>query len=118
MVDGFRPRGEQPVQLADAGHLPPAALAGVAGDLDQELLADSEEQAFYFPASLGAARGGVGELDAEHGAAAQQPRVHESGAVINVDPAGDAGAGQGGPQRGGEPDGVFGVAEAVTGDQP
>ena len=42
MVDGFRPRGEQPVQLADAGHLPPPALAGVAGDLDQELLADGE----------------------------------------------------------------------------
>ena len=50
--------------------------------------------------------------------AAQQPRIDERGAVIDVDPVGDAVAGQGGPQRGGEADGVLGVAEPVPGDQP
>jgi hypothetical protein len=70
VVDGFGPCGEQPVQLGDAGHVPPAALAGVAGDLDEELLADGEEQPFYLSPSLGPARCAVGELDAEHGATA------------------------------------------------
>jgi len=40
VVDRFCPGGEQPVQLADAAHVPAPGLAGVAGDLDQELLAD------------------------------------------------------------------------------
>ena len=38
--------------------------------------------------------------------------------VVDVDAVGDAAAGQGGPQRRGEADGVFGVAEPVPGDQP
>jgi hypothetical protein len=42
VIDRFCPGGEQPVQLADAGDVPAAALGGVAGDLDQELLADGE----------------------------------------------------------------------------
>ena len=33
--------------------VPAAGLAGVAGDLDQELLADGEEQPLDFPAPLG-----------------------------------------------------------------
>jgi hypothetical protein len=33
--------------------VPPPALAGIAGDLDEELLADGEEQAFYLPPPLG-----------------------------------------------------------------
>jgi hypothetical protein len=118
VVDGFGPGGEQPVQLGDAGHVPPPALGGIAGDLDQELLADGKEQPLDLPSSLGAARGAVGELDAEHGAAAQQPRVHERGPVIDIDAFGDAAAGQGWPQRGSEADNVLGVAEAVPGDQP
>jgi hypothetical protein len=47
----------------------------------------------------------------------QQPRVCERGPVIDVDAFGDTAAGQGGPQRGSEADGVLGVAEAVPGDQ-
>src|SRR5450755_3138283 len=41
----------------------------------------------------------MGELNAQHSAGPQQPRVHKSRAVINVDPLGDAVAGQGGPQH-------------------
>jgi hypothetical protein len=60
----------------------------------------------------------VHQLDAQAGAGAQQPRIDESGAVVDVDPLGDTVAGQGGPQRGGEADGVLGAAEPVPGDQP
>jgi hypothetical protein len=84
VIDGVCPRGEQPVQLADASHVPPAGLAGIAGDLDEELLPDGEEQALYLPAPLRPARRGAGEPDAEHGAGPQQPRVHERGAVVDV----------------------------------
>jgi hypothetical protein len=52
VVDGFGPCGEQPVQLADASDVPPPALAGIAGDLDQELLADGAEQPLDLPSSL------------------------------------------------------------------
>ena len=55
VIDRFCPRGEQAVQLADVCDVPAAALAGVAGDLDQELLADGEEQPLDFPAALGPA---------------------------------------------------------------
>ena len=92
--------------------------AGVAGDLDQELLPHGEEQPLDLPAALGPARGGVGELDAQHRAGPQQPRIDERGPVVHVDPVGDAAAGQRGPQRGGEADGVLSVAEPVPGDQP
>jgi hypothetical protein len=44
VVDRFCPRGEQPVQLADVCDVPAAALAGVAGDLDQELLTHRESR--------------------------------------------------------------------------
>ena len=77
VVDGFRPRGEQPVQLGDAGHLPPSGLGRLAGDLDEKLLPDGEEQAFYLSPPLWPARGAVGELDAQHRtgrAAATYPR--------------------------------------------
>jgi hypothetical protein len=39
VADGLGPRGEQPVQLGDAGHVPPSALSRAVGDLDEELLA-------------------------------------------------------------------------------
>jgi len=42
VIDRFGPGGEQPVQFADVADVPAAALAGVAGDLDEELLADGE----------------------------------------------------------------------------
>ena len=118
VVDGAGPRGEQPVQLADAGHVPPTSLAGIAGELDQELLPHGEEQPLDLPPALGPARGAVGQLDAQHRAGAQQPRIDERGPVVDVDPVGDAVAGQRGPQCGGEADGVFRVAEPVPGDQP
>ena len=86
VVDGVRPGGEQPVQLADVSHVPPPALAGLAGDLDEELLPDNPEKALYLASPLRPAWGGVGELDAEHRAGAQQPRVHERGPVVDVDP--------------------------------
>ena len=117
VADRFRPRGERPVQLADAGHVPPAGLAGITGDLGQELLPDSEKQALYLPPPLRPAWGGVGELDAQHRASPQQPCIDEGGPVVDVDALGDAAAGQGGPQRGSEADGVLGVTEPVPGDQ-
>jgi hypothetical protein len=68
VIDGFRPRGEQPAQLGDAGHVPPPAHGGIAGDLDEELLADGAEQPLDLPAALGPARRGVGQPDTQNGA--------------------------------------------------
>ena len=53
VTDRFCPRGEQPVQLADVRDVPSAALAGVAGDLGEELLADGEKQPLDFPRPRG-----------------------------------------------------------------
>src|SRR5207253_2553796 len=48
VVDRAQPRGEQPVQLLQAGGRVPGRgpAVGVAGDLDQELLLDHPEHAF------------------------------------------------------------------------
>jgi hypothetical protein len=45
----------------------------------------------------------VDQLDAQHRAGTQQPRIDEGAAVIDVGRFGDAPAGQGGAQRGGQP---------------
>src|ERR1700678_173865 len=51
MVLGAQPRGEQPVELFQAGGRVPGRgpAVGVAGDLDQELLLDHPEYAFDLP---------------------------------------------------------------------
>jgi hypothetical protein len=52
VVDGLDPGGEQRVELAQVGDRVPARIVGIAGDLDQELLADGPEVAFDLAAAL------------------------------------------------------------------
>src|SRR5215470_8868991 len=85
VVDRFHPGGEQPVQLGEVGHLVTADHAGVTGDLDQELLPDRAEEPLDLSSALGSSGCGVGEFDAEFRAGAQQPGIHKSAAVIDVD---------------------------------
>jgi hypothetical protein len=49
----------------------------------------------------------VHQLDAQHRAGAQQPRIDERAAVIDIDMLGDAAGGQRRAQRGGQPDDIF-----------
>jgi hypothetical protein len=59
----------------------------------------------------------VDQLDPERGAGTQQPGIHERRPVVDVDRLGDTATGKGGPQRGGQPDGVLGIAEPVADDR-
>jgi hypothetical protein len=52
VIDGLDPGGEQPVELAQIGDRMPARIGGIAGDLDEELLANGPKTAFDLPASL------------------------------------------------------------------
>jgi hypothetical protein len=117
VVDALHPGGEQPVQLGQVGEVVAGCAVG-GGDLDHELAVDTAEEAFDLAATLGSARGGVHQLDAQLGAGPQQPRVHKRRAVVDVDPAGDATGRQCRPQRGGQPHGVLGIPPPVPDDRP
>nr|WP_255358483.1 MULTISPECIES: hypothetical protein [unclassified Pseudonocardia] len=71
MVLSLDPGGEQAVELGQIGDLG----GPIGSDLDEELLPDGAEEALDFSPALGSARGGMDQLDAEAGTAAQQPRV-------------------------------------------
>jgi hypothetical protein len=105
VVDLLHPRVEQAVQLqqpADriaAAHAAHAAVdgpvtAGGGGDLNEELIVHRAEEAFDLAAALGAAGGGVGQLDPEFRAGPQQPRVHERRPVIHIHPSRNTAGGQ------------------------
>jgi hypothetical protein len=49
MIDRLGPGGEQAVQLLQAGD----RRSGLAGDLDEELVADGAEEPLDLPASFG-----------------------------------------------------------------
>jgi hypothetical protein len=117
VIDGLDPGGEQPVQLEQITDMVAARLV-LTGDLDQELIPDAAEVALDLPAALRASGGGMGEFDPEFRAGAQQPRVDERRAVIDIDRLRHSPRRQSWAQRGSQPDGVFRVAEPVTDDRP
>jgi len=103
VVADLNPGGEQPVQLGQvrgpgAG---PLVICRPAGDLDQELVPDGAEEPLHLSPPLRPAGPRMHQLDAEHRAGTQQPRVDERAAVVDVDAFRDALAGQGRAQRGG-----------------
>ena len=100
VVGGLQPGLEQAVHLRQVRD--PLPVAG----LDQELLPHSPEKTFDFPSSLWFPGPGVDELDAQDGAAAQQPRVDEGRAVVQVGGLRDAAGLQGRAERRGHPDHV------------
>jgi hypothetical protein len=119
VVDGLDPGGEQPVELAQVADRVPTRIAlGITGDLDEELLAHGPEVAFDLAAALRPTRGGVDQPDAELRARAQQPRVDERGAVVDIDPVGDPARPQRRAQRRGQPHGVLGEPEPMPHDRP
>jgi hypothetical protein len=107
VVVGLHPGDQQAVQLGQVGD----AVGGLAGDLDQKLAADGAEEPLDLAAALRSAWCGVHQPDAQDRAGPQQPGVHKRRAVVDIDLLGHAAGGQRGPQRRGEPDGVFLVAE-------
>ena len=124
MVDRLDPGGEQPVQLDQVGHPVPAWLAaatavvgGLAGDLDEELLAHGPEEPLDFAPALRASRSGVDQLDAQFRACPQQPGIDERRPVVDVDPVGDPARGERGTQRRGQAHGVLGEPEPVPHDR-
>ena len=119
VIDGLDPGGEQPVQLVQVGEGVPARVAlGVAGDLDEELVANGPEEAFDLAAALRATRGGVDQPDPELRAGSQQPGVDERRAVVDIDRVRDSPGAERRAQRGGEADGVLGEPEPVPHDRP
>ena len=115
-----QPRGEQPVELLQAGGRVPgrAPAVGVAGDLDQELLLDHAEHAFDLPPAHRAGRRGVRQLHAEHRARPLQRRVDERRPVIAVQNGRDAVGGDRGAEHAGEPDRVGAADEPGPGQEP
>ena len=107
VVDRLGPGGEQLVQLGQV--LDPGGA--LLGQLDQELIPHGPEEPFYFPPPFWPSGLTVDQLDAQLGAGAQQPRVHERRSVIDVGVLRDAPGCQGRAQRGGQPDGVLGEPE-------
>jgi hypothetical protein len=82
VVDRLHPGGEQLVQLSQVRD-PGGALLG---QLDQEAIPDGPEKSFYFPLTFWSSGLTVDQLDTQLGAGAQQPRIDESAAVIDVKP--------------------------------
>lgn len=77
MVDGFDPRGEQPVERRHIG--------GRSGfDLDEELDAHRLENSFDLAAALRSSGFGVHEAHAEAGARPQELFGDVSGPVIDI----------------------------------
>ena len=107
VVNRLHPRGEQLVQLGQVRD-PGGALLG---KLDQETITDSPEKSFDFSLSFWSSGLAVDQLDAQLGAGAQQPRIDERAAVVDVGVRRDPPGCQGGAQRGGQPDGVLGEPE-------
>ena len=60
----------------------------------------------------------MNQLDAQAGAAAQQPRVHKGRSVVDIDSFGYPAGRECGTQRGGQPDGVLGETEPVPHHRP
>jgi hypothetical protein len=106
VVGGLQPGLEQAV------HLRQVRNAGPVADLDQELLPHSPEKTFGFSSSLWLPGPGVDELYAQDGAAAQQPRVDERAAIVEVGGLRDAAGLQGRAERRGHPDHVVVVRPA------
>ena len=100
MVGGLDPGLEQAV------HLRQVRDGGPVADLDQELIPHCPEETLDLPSSLWFPGPGVDELYAEDGAAAQQPRIDERAAVVQVDGLRDAAPLQGGAERRRHPDHV------------
>jgi hypothetical protein len=86
VVDLLDPGGEEPVELQQISHVTLAGLGGLAGDLDEELVAHGAEEPFDLSPTLRTARGRVGQPDAELGAGSQQPGVNERGPVVHAMP--------------------------------
>jgi hypothetical protein len=111
VVDRFQPRLEQPVHLRQVRDLGPVA------DLDQELLSHGPEEALDFASALGFPGPGVDQLYAQDAAAAQQPRVDEGTAVIEVGGPRDAAPLEGGAERRRHPHHVVVVSPAGAHDR-
>src|SRR5437868_14870247 len=95
VVDRLGPGGEQlvqPGQVRDPG-------GALLGKLDQELIPHSPEKSFYFSFPFWPSGLTVDQLDAQLGAGAQQPRVDESAAVVDIGVGRDPPGCQGGAQR-------------------
>jgi hypothetical protein len=120
VIVGLDPGDQQPVELGQAADPPGGLTGGIADavDLDQELLADGAEEPLDLAATLGPARGGVDQPDAQHRAGAQQPGVHKRRAVVDRDLLGHAAGGQRRPQRRGQPHGVLTEPEPGRHDRP
>jgi hypothetical protein len=80
VVDRLGPGGEQLVQLGQV--LDPGGA--LPGKLDQEAILDGPEKSFYFSLPFWPSGLTVDQLDAQLGAGAQQPRIDEGAAVIEV----------------------------------
>ena len=91
---------------------------GLAGDLDQELLAHGPEEPLYFSSAFGPTWCGMHQAHTEFRARPQQPCIDEGRAAIDIDGLGDAAGGQRRAQRGGQPHRVLGIAPPIAGQQP
>ena len=118
MIDRADPPVQQVVQLLQARHRVPGRMSVVAGDLDQELLLDSLERAFYFSPAHRAARRAVGQLDAQHRARPGQRLIGKTRAVVGIQDLRDAVPGDRGAQHAGEPDRVGAADELAAGQEP
>jgi hypothetical protein len=83
-------------------------------ELHQELLADGAEDPLDLAAALGLAGTRVDKADAEHRAGPLELAGDERRAVVDVQGAGQAAGGEPGPERGLQPEGVFGGCPAVA----
>src|SRR2546421_32294 len=120
VVDRAQPRGEQAVELFQAGDRVPgrAPAVRVAGDLGQELLLDHPENAFYFSPPHRAPGLAAGQPDAEYRAGPLQRRIDKRRPVVAVQTGRDAAGGDRGAEHAGEPDGVGAADEPGPGQEP
>src|SRR3954462_8616866 len=94
VVAGFDPGREESVQFGEVGDVVAADDVGVAGDLDQKLLAHGPEKPLYLPPAWGWTWCEMNKPHTEFRARPQQPRIHIGRAVIDVCGLGDAAGGQ------------------------
>jgi hypothetical protein len=118
VVDLVHPVRECLVQLVQVGHLVAGRVTVAAGDLDQELLADRSQGAFYLAPSHRPARRRVGDLDRQPGAGPQQRLVDERGSVVGVQDFGGSVMAHRVAEHAAEAHRVLAVGEAVPDQQP
>jgi hypothetical protein len=118
VVDGADPPVQQVGQLFQRADRVAGRVLLIAGDLDQELLLDSVQDALGLPPAHRAAWLAVGQLDARHRACPGQRFIGKARAVVGIQGSRDAVAGDRGAQHGGEPDRVGAADELVPRQEP